>query len=93
MTSYTFIFLLFFLAEKYPGCSTFRESKVFKMSVQKGEKKNNFCILDLTLGHSLRLNAGVVARALGSLVVEFKIILQVIILFFMGLVRNLQKQK
>ena len=46
------------------------------------------------IGHSLRLNAEVVARTwhiLGSLVVGVKISLLVVILFFMCLLRNLKK--
>ena len=48
----------------------------------------------IVIWHSLRLNAEVLARTwqiLGSLVVEFIIILQVVINFFMCLVRNLPK--
>ena len=53
------------------------------------------CLYWNIIWHSLRLNAEVVARAwkfLGSLVVWVKIILQVVILFLMCLVRNLQKK-
>ena len=64
------------------------------ISDQGGVSSGQKSIPNISMGHSLRLNAEVVVRAwkiLGSLVVGVKILLHFVILLSICLVRNLQK--